>query len=67
MISNPDVCSFLDAYSKDYKKITDPIWENEVKFRAPPILEGTLQLAEISSVCRMFSAGMLRPTPVEGV
>jgi len=33
VISNPDVCNFLDAYSRDYKKITDPIWENEVSLK----------------------------------
>lgn len=33
VISNPDVCNFLDAYSSDYKKITDPIWENEVSLK----------------------------------
>lgn len=30
VIRNPKICEFLDNYSKEFKKITDPIWENEL-------------------------------------
>lgn len=33
LIDDPGITKFLDQYSKDYKKITDPIWEKELKPR----------------------------------
>ncbi|NVM55699.1 MAG: radical SAM protein [Candidatus Helarchaeota archaeon] len=33
VISDPKITTFLDNYSKKYKKITDPIWENELSHR----------------------------------
>lgn len=30
IVSNPDICRFLDRYSKRFKELTDPIWEKEL-------------------------------------
>jgi hypothetical protein len=31
LIDESEITRFLDQYSKDYKRITDPIWEKELK------------------------------------
>jgi len=31
VISKPEVTSFLDQYSEEHRKITDPVWEKEMK------------------------------------
>ena len=33
VINNPEITSFLDNYSKEYQKLVDPIWENELKLK----------------------------------
>ena len=30
LIENSEITKFLDQYSKEYQKITDPIWEKEL-------------------------------------
>ncbi|MCL5010767.1 MAG: radical SAM protein [Patescibacteria group bacterium] len=34
LIDDPEVIKFLDNYSKEYKKIVDPVWEREWKGKA---------------------------------
>lgn len=33
VITNPEIISFLDNYTKEYRKLVDPIWENDLKFK----------------------------------
>jgi MoaA/NifB/PqqE/SkfB family radical SAM enzyme len=33
VITDPEIISFLDNYSKEYQKLVDPIWENDLKFK----------------------------------
>lgn len=33
VITDPEIISFLDNYSKEYRKLVDPIWENDLKFK----------------------------------
>lgn len=33
VINKKEICEFLDNYSKEYKKITDPIWEKELSLK----------------------------------
>ncbi|MGC9048849.1 MAG: radical SAM protein [Patescibacteria group bacterium] len=35
IINDPEITNFLDNYSKEYKKIVDPIWEKELKAQYP--------------------------------
>lgn len=35
VISDPQITEFLDNYSREYRKITDPIWENELRHKYP--------------------------------
>jgi len=33
VITDPEIISFLDNYTKEYRKLVDPIWENDLKFK----------------------------------
>ncbi len=33
VITDPEIISFLDNYIKEYRKLVDPIWENDLKFK----------------------------------
>jgi len=33
VINDPEIISFLDNYTKEYRKLVDPIWENDLKFK----------------------------------
>ncbi|MBK6933688.1 MAG: radical SAM protein [Bacteroidales bacterium] len=33
VITDPEIISFLDNYTKEYRKLVDPIWENELKLK----------------------------------
>jgi MoaA/NifB/PqqE/SkfB family radical SAM enzyme len=33
VITDPEIISFLDNYTKEYRKLADPIWENDLKFK----------------------------------
>lgn len=35
LIEDPKIINFLDNYAKEYKKITDPIWEKELRAICP--------------------------------
>jgi MoaA/NifB/PqqE/SkfB family radical SAM enzyme len=33
VITDPEIISFLDNYTKEYRKLADPIWDNDLKFK----------------------------------
>lgn len=33
VITDPEIISFLDNYTQEYRKLVDPIWENDLKFK----------------------------------
>ncbi len=33
VITDPEIISFLDNYTIEYRKLVDPIWENDLKFK----------------------------------
>ncbi len=33
VITDPEIISFLNNYTKEYRKLVDPIWENDLKFK----------------------------------
>ncbi len=33
VINDPEIISFLDNYTQEYRKLVDPMWENDLKFK----------------------------------